>query len=349
MLMLSTIASAQGLRVLKQNYVLGFGIFLKLLKSPQELVWLGQKISDKSRLKKYTQGALDFEKAQEKSDENLCSQVCPNNFAIHSESFERMQPNTGEHLLDFLNEKSEFKGFHQRTLGYCYGHTTLQRKFNYLAVFDPDNKYGADIPNVEKERKWKRFYRKRINRIKRGKATVIPGFNNLREFCANPIIKKILKEKTVEEWRDNAARLGGVSLFLKGLNELNKKTVDKRVNDIRAALAVNITPKIYMTNSKRPMFMHIISVYDVIDDSDGSTRLCILDNHQYEDQLIGCQTYLRIYPDGRMFYPAWEEPERDVEGWVRHFGFTHENLREVIRFTKTKVKLCRELTECKRN
>jgi hypothetical protein len=50
------------------------------------------------------------------------------NFAIHSESFEIMQPNTGEHLLDFLNEKSDFKGFHQRTLGYCYGHTTLQRK-----------------------------------------------------------------------------------------------------------------------------------------------------------------------------------------------------------------------------
>jgi hypothetical protein len=73
-----------------------------------------------------------------------------------------------------------------------------EKKFNYLAVYDLENKYGADIPDVEKERKWKSFYRKRINRIKRGKATFIPGFKNLREFSANPVIKKYLKKKRLK-------------------------------------------------------------------------------------------------------------------------------------------------------
>lgn len=59
-----------------------------------------------------------------------------------------------------------------------------------------------------------------------------------------------------------------------------------------------------MSNDGKPMFMHIVSVYDVVKDEDGSTRICILDNHQYEDR------------------------------------------REIIKFTKSKIEMCKQLTQC---
>lgn len=107
-----------------------------------------------------------------------------------------------------------------------------------------------------------------------------------------------------------------------------------------------ITSKIYMANMNKPIFMHIISVYNTIYDEDGSTRICILDNHQYEDGLRGCQTYLRAYPDGRLYYPGWEEPERYLTGWVRRFGYTPEDLRETVKFAEQRMMMCKRLTKC---
>lgn len=69
----------------------------------------------------------------------------PREFDLHKNAIERMQPETGENLLDFLNGKDDFHKFHQRTLGYCYGHSTLTRHFNYLAIFDANNSYRADV------------------------------------------------------------------------------------------------------------------------------------------------------------------------------------------------------------
>lgn len=101
-----------------------------------------------------------------------------------------------------------------------------------------------------------------------------------------------------------------------------------------------------MANMNKPIFMHIISVYNTIYDEDGSTRICILDNHQYEDGLRGCQTYLRAYPDGRLYYPGWEEPERYLTGWVRRFGYTPEDLRETVKFAEQRMMMCKRLTKC---
>lgn len=127
---------------------------------------------------------------------------------------------------------------------------------------------------------------------------------------------------------------------------MKKEDIDKLVEDIRGKLALNITPKIYMANLKRAMFMHIISVYNIVDEADGSVKLCVLDNHQYEDDLRGCQTYLHVRTDGSLYFPGWHEPHRDLEGDVRRFGYTPEDMRETIRFTEQRVKMCKKLTKC---
>jgi hypothetical protein len=181
----------------------------------------------------------------------------------------------------------------------------------------------------------------------RGKATYIPGFKNLREFTADPDILKIMKLKTVRSWWNHAVRISAIPVFFKNFKRpMNINEVTSLIEDIEVKLANYITPKIYMANMGNPMFMHIISVYDVIHDEDGSTRVCILDNHQYEDELRGCQTYLRAYPDGRLYYPGWEEPERDLTGWVRRFGYTPEDLRETVKFTEQRIRMCKRMTGC---
>lgn len=349
LLSVSTLAQAQVLGIFNQNWVVGAGVIVNLIRSPQELIQVLSKPSLRKRYQNYVIKNVDDDTAnlQVDSDENMCSQVCPSDFSIFKDAYQKMQPDTGEHLLDFLNEKKKFRRHHQRTLGYCWGHTTLTRKFNYLAYFDEDNKQEEFIPSKKNMRKWRRFYKKKIKRIMRGKATYISGFKNLREFTADPDILKMTKLKTVRSWWSHAVRMSAVPVFLTNFKRpMNIDEISTLIKDIEFKLSNYITPKIYMANMKKPMFMHIISVYNVIHDEDGSTRICILDNHQYEDELRGCQTYLRAYPDGRLYYPGWEEPETELEGWVRRFGYTPEDLRETVKFAKQRIKMCKQLTKC---
>jgi hypothetical protein len=348
LLCISMQSHAQVLRSLNQNFVVTYAVFHNLIVSPQELIRAIKRPSQRRAYEYFRENTRNPK--QYFMQDNSCEQVCPESFAVLEDAYQKMQPDTGEHILSFLNEKKDFAGFHQRTLGYCWGHTTMTRNFNYLAYFDPAEEYEtAPIRSKDRksQRKWRRFYKKKIKKIMRGKAVVIPGFANVREFSTDPEILKIMKLKTVTSWWKNAVRVSAVPVFLTNFKKpMNVSEITAMIGELKERLEMNITPKIYMANLKKPMFMHIISVYDIVEDEDGTTRVCILDNHQYEEELRGCQTYLRVYPDGKLFYPGWEEPERELEGHVRRFGFTPEDNREMVKFTRERINMCKRLTQC---
>jgi hypothetical protein len=335
-------------RVFNQNFILGYSIFANLASYPKDVLDL---INKKKTIKKIDQDIQDFHSKTEvvSTDSNSCSEVCAADLSILKEGYERMMPeNGGDYLMDFLNEKSDFAGYHQRTLGYCWGHTSMTRNFNYLAHWDLEDANQQNPPSKENLKQWKRFYQKKIRSIMNGKAQIIPGYANLREFTADIDIQTLTKHSVVRSWGKTAISLKGIPVFFKNFTRAMKNAeIDAMIETLQSRLDANYTPKIFMANLKNPMFMHIISVIDIVKEDNGNRKVCILDNHEYEEDLKDCGRFLEIYPDGRMFYTGWDDPSRNLEGWVRRFGLTPEDNIEMLNFVDQKAKMCRQITQCK--
>lgn len=101
-----------------------------------------------------------------------------------------------QNKISFTNHGGLFNG------GVCWWHSRLTRNFQYLAVFNPN----APAPTEEEA------YRL-VKRIRDGKATTIPGFNNLYEF-SNANYRPV--QQNLEDWQISN---GGFGLgFLDGLS-----------------------------------------------------------------------------------------------------------------------------------
>lgn len=318
-----------------QSAVIVGGVFLNIFKLPEELVWA---ITNPAKRAQY-QKLIDTTKAKANSDrkaeELSCAEKCSSNLSVLSEARNKMFPDSGEHLLSFLNEKKDFADHVQRTVGYCWGHTSVTRNFNYLAHFDP---------SLKKEEPKK--YRSLIRKIMRGKAQVIPGYANLREFSAEPEIMVYLKDQVVWKWLEKSLRVRSIGTSLKGMKGLMPKDeLMSFVDRVKEKLSVNHAPKVFFSNLKKPGFIHVVSIYDVVDEPE-QIKLCILDNHQYEDELKNCGVYVSVKKDGsENYYEGWNTPAREIEGYVGQFGFTPEDDLEILKFQKETTKLC--LEKCK--
>ena len=318
-------AKAQGLN---QTYVMAYGTLINLLKLPDEIIW---GITRPFKEKAYQAKVKAFKDESKLKTSNLtCEEKCFDDLRILSFGRKRMIPDSGKNLLSFLNERKDFADHIQRTVGYCWGHSSVSRNFNYLAYFEP-------ALRLEDES----FYKKKIKSIMRGNAEVIPGFSNLREFSSDEVIKKLLKDEVVWKWADKALRLRSIGASLKGFKGLmKKKELLSFLSEVKEKLSVNHTPKIFFSNLKKPGFIHVVNVYNVIEEKD-MVKLCILDNHQYEDQQRNCGVFVSIKLDGsENFYDGWDKSKRQLEGFVGQFGFTPEDDVEILKFQKENTKMC---------
>lgn len=329
----SSLVSTGAFAQMNQNHVVASGTLLNLLKLPEEIFWA---INRPLMVKQHKEESLLTRQDHSYSEESLsCEEKCYDDFRILADKSKRMRPDTGEHLLSFLNEKSDFANHIQRTVGYCWGHSSITRNFNYLAYFDP----SAEKLETKK-------YRKIIKKIAGGRAAVIPGFPNLREFSADPEIQVLLKDRVVSKWVSNSLRLSSAYVSFRGFKGLMKPNkLNKFLDEVRFRLSVNHVPKIFFTNLKKPGFIHIVSVYDIVEE-ENQYKLCILDNHEYEDDLRNCGVFVSIKKDGsENFYAGWETPEKNREGYVGQFGFTPEDRSEMMRYRKENTKMCLKLCQ----
>jgi hypothetical protein len=88
-----------------------------------------------------------------RSQYNLCENRCQSPHGLLSLGFQKMQPAYGN-LLDFLNEKKDFADHIQRTVGYCWGHTSTTRNSIILLslIHSSDTKNFQDLRiNPKKE------------------------------------------------------------------------------------------------------------------------------------------------------------------------------------------------------
>jgi len=325
-----------------QNSVIVGGALLNILKLPEEIIF---GVTAPFKIKKYNRLAEKTLENKSSSTEALtCEQKCADDFSILADKRERMNADKGENLLAFLNEKSDFADHIQRTVGYCWGHTSTTRTFNYLAHFDAQEIHEK-APSKSDEKEYTKFYKKKIKRIMNYKAEIIPGFKNLREFSADPIIKKLLKDKVVWQWADQALRVRSVGVSTVGQLRLMKQDkVKEFLKEVEERLSVNHAPKVFFTNLNSPAFIHIVNVNEVRRESESKVKLCILDNHEYEDDLRDCGRFVSIdFDKDEYFYSGWDDPNRNLEGFVGQFGFTPEDRIEMVNYQKANRKLCMKL------
>lgn len=320
---------------LDQSVVIAGGLFLNIFKLPEELIWAITSPAKHAQYRKLTDITKAMVNADVVSEPVTCEQKCADDLRILSDARNKMFPDSGEHLLSFLNEKKDFADHIQRTVGYCWGHSSVTRNFNYLAHFDPS------LKKLEAKK-----YKKIIRRIMRGKAEIIPGYANLREFSAEPEIMLALKDQVVWKWLEKSMRVRSIGTSLKGMRGLMPRDeLFSFIEQLKEKLSVNHAPKIFFSNLKKPGFIHIVNVYDVVEE-ESQIKLCILDNHQYEDELKNCGVYVSVKKDGsENYYEGWNTPAREIEGHVGQFGFTPEDDIEILKFQKENTKLC--LEQCK--
>jgi hypothetical protein len=274
-----------------------------------------------------------------RSQYNLCENRCQSPHGLLSLGFQKMQPAYGN-LLDFLNEKKDFADHIQRTVGYCWGHTSTTRKFNYLAVFDPFERYEK-LPRFAYKSQKRAYFKHKINRVMRNQATIFPGYSNLREFSRDEEMKHLLKDKVVWQWMNNAIRVKSIPASAKGIfGRMKASQFNLFFNQVKRKLRNFHTPKIIFTNLKRPAFIHVVSVYDTRE-TRTHKKLCLLDNHEYEKDLRDCGRYVLIdKSDYSYSYSGWDDPARDLEPMVGQFSFAPEDDVEVYKFYRSLRRLC---------
>ena len=338
MVLISSHAFAQN-----QDAVILAGGLLNLIKFPEEILF---GITHPGKMKKYENLVSSTnQEADRKAEALTCEEKCPDNLHVLKEQRQKMLADRGENLLSFLNEKSDFANHIQRTVGYCWGHSTVTRTFNYLAHFDPEERFEK-APSRDNAKKFRAFYRKKIRKIMNMKAQIIPGFKNLREFSADAEIQDLLKNKVVWGWADKTLRARSVGVFSKGQKGLMAKVeIESFIKEVEGKLAVNHTPKIFFTNLKKPGFIHVVNVNEVVRNGN-EVKICILDNHQYEEELKDCGVSVTVnFEKHEMHYHGWDNPERELEGFVGQLGFTPEDEVELLDYQKQNRKMCLKMCE----
>lgn len=279
-----------------------------------------------------------------------CDQVCPNNFNINLPMAKRMFPANDDYLLSFTNDKGVFVDSYSRTIGYCWGHTTVTRNFNYLAYYDPNNDLKQKVPSRNNHTAWLNFYKQKIRKIMTYQAQVIPYFSNLFELSSDPDLKVFFKQKVIESWYKQTLSFKNLG---HGLSILKRKmslsAVGAMLDKVERYLAVGIAPKL-IVYSQKPGYIHVVSTFKIQREGD-RVKVCLLDNHQFSDGLNRCQASLEITKKGQtgevdMYYYGWDNPEKGLDGTVKRFELAFENDMESLRYKNELVKLCKQVTGC---
>ncbi|MBU6153882.1 MAG: hypothetical protein KGP28_06230 [Bdellovibrionales bacterium] len=235
-----------------------------------------------------------------------------------------------KHGPALVNSDYEFKGISDREFGFCWGFSTLNRFFGYLAFFEPN----ATIPHAyvrngkEKNERWFRHYETIINDILSGHPRIIPGFSDFSEFSSVPEIEFYLKLKAAEAWALRAISTGSLGTFFSSTEELDEAGIDQLIRSLRARHQRGELPKILFTAAdSRKHFGGSLDVHSVIATAvhlnpDGTGKIDLWDINFYFNDLIRSPKFLEIRFNAstgkrELHYPLWHEAKGTPEATAR--------------------------------
>ena len=238
-----------------------------------------------------------------------------------------------ESTFNFLNDDESYKGIIKKDLGICRGYSSLRRKFRIVGFFDPLNESNHEIPDKKDSKKFTKFYKKLVKRIRKGLPTVIPGYKNLFEMSSDPLLARMLKLEVFREWRKkNFTKGTGTGDMLAGSL---KKTSYEELLELRDRVAnfskLGHNTIMWLTVAKST-WIHVLEAVDVsdVDENGGFTFKFWNDKFLELDRAYSIMTVTKsgemTYDDGktvRKINAAGITDENDGE--IRYLG---ENLRE---------------------
>lgn len=205
-----------------------------------------------------------------------------------------------ENDLAFENDPIDFSNLIVDDLGVCMGVTSVIRKFNMLAHFDPQNTFKAKVPiRQTHEKEWIAFYQKLIDKVMSNIPTVIPYFHDLEEISSYGNFYTYLQRHSLDQWAlNNMTIQAGAAQMLLGVKTVFNKidgyflysTLKKRLNRY-------YNPKVFLAqpgsfNKKEDIWIHVMQVYDLTPmNRDGSYQIKLWDpnfpaNHELSKAVV---------------------------------------------------------------
>ena len=264
-------------------------------------------------------------------------------FKIHQH---RYQPRL-EYGPTLVNSNYEYQGISDRRFGYCWGYSTMDRYFTVLAFFDKDVTENEHVPAYENKAAWLSYYKGKVDRVLRGKATLIPGFANLREFTLVPEIELYMKLKAMNLWADRALRFSSLPIFKNSTEPMNALKRSALLTMLKEKIARGELPKILFTSSESAVFLggstdvHSVLVTGVEENGDGSGRIYIWDINFYTETLATDPKFIEIRGNGEMHYAPWHDPgEPNVGTQLGEVQLAPEDREETVQMLRSLKKFC---------
>lgn len=241
-----------------------------------------------------------------------------NYLKIHAD---RYQPKI-ENSLTFINSKYEYRGISDKAIGYCYGVSSVFKKFTQLAFFSEKMVTEDQVP-AEGTEEWYSYYLSRMAKVLAGEAAFFPGFKNLRELTSVPEFEFFLKVQVTKQWKKMATLKSTLRSYINNTEEMDSTEVNDLLTNLKKRLKRGEFPKILFASAISKKFMtggartHAVLVTKVEENQDSKeARIHIWDINFYGEDLVKRPYFLEIKYDQEgkpiIRYQEWANPSHDT-------------------------------------
>ena len=272
-------------------------------------------------------------------------------FSVFRTNFSRYTPSAANSST-FANYEDEFDGVVEEEYGFCWGVTTMNRRFAQLAFFRPSPTIGIPaserLPSpVVSRNRWVKEILRRCDAVMDGEATVFPGIRNMRELTLIPEVERHLKIRAADAWRDLAIRPWDRSFFANTLLPMTESEREPLLADLALRISRHELPKLMFTartssmNHGVPTWIHTVLVEGLTSLPDGTKRINIWDPDFYGEDQERNPKFLEIRRDGTILFAPWYEVENKT--WSDRIGqvfYAPENDAETLRIEKSLLAFC---------
>ncbi|HAZ13749.1 MAG: hypothetical protein A2X86_10165 [Bdellovibrionales bacterium GWA2_49_15] len=219
-----------------------------------------------------------------------CPKICPQDIGMLRNNKVKAPPVTADgNYFSFLNSAFDVFPNEVRPLdrdaitnsvpspGYNLGMISARRKFNEMASFNT-----GPVPNFHgDEAEKKRYYREKIDKIFDNQPAAIPGYRNLAEFSADPLVQRYLKQKIAAEWEDRA--VGNDPFSEKKVDPKNVMTAESAqsmLGDVKKGISEMGSATVafgFKTTSDEKVSPQALEAYNTFKDANNNDVICVHD------------------------------------------------------------------------
>lgn len=203
-------------------------------------------------------------------------------FNIFNSHSDRLRPSR-EWSFPFYNSSADMADVVKAEFGFCAGFSTTLRKFNILAVYDPENIEQQEVPEKGTDA-WFEFYKAKMDDIMNNKMTIIPGFANTYQFSSNKQFALYIKQIIVHQWQlTNVNLFQGIAGFLSVKKKPSLKDMQKVRDELASRISYGYNPIVYLSKynddlTSKEQWIHVLQIYEAREvAADGSFSLLAWD------------------------------------------------------------------------